>query len=973
MSNLEIEKSNRRSSCRGRNAIGSVKSAQLVALFLLLLLRSLHCASALVNCTYGDSILGDSRCVDKYRSGSVCRENGFCSNPFRSGCLRNVLPEETAFLRPRACNSDDDPDAEERGECIAGDYNEIRILSQDWEGPMITAWIMQIILSEVLGVPTTLETSMPDSEASMNFYDGDMRFSYSNDTYDYDSIRTAKEHGGCHAFTKDRQEKEGWYRSCADIMPEAWNGQNSNIEGYVKEGTLEPSTGSGGVAKFSWYVPKFTAANHHDILSHYGLLEGTDLEVRRRLADLFLRPRKWKYFCDEVSPDNCATPYYDEEGRLIAARPPKDESEEGKFFKAGLYHGHFSASEDNDCDSNPAKCTGHIASPPCTWTNYVVPQIHHIGIPVWSAGTSTGAGNYKYGEMVGIYHAANYTKSNVLLYWYTPDPTVQEYMGSDAEFTPILLPQATVECTESRITEQQRCSDNPSDWIGDAAGSCDSESFVVQRLVVSNMYNRTYSVDKASRSPAYRFIKGFRLGDLQLELIYRRWYDIDTDRWNYDNRNAVCSWIGENIDKMKDFIPDTFPRTVRTSDYVSQALIGASILALVTAIFVLVTASMTFYYRKKRVMVHAQPIFLYIMLGGVLLVSIGAFLVSLTPSSVTCMLGEWFIMMGYSFVLVPLIVKVAAINVLFQSAAKFRRVEISHKRLYKTIGGIIGLVIAFLIAWTVVDPFTKKRRKDLTGERNEYDGEVVEMYYTCSSESSIWYIVLYVYVFLLIVAATVLAIQTRKVKQEFNESIRLGHVVYAHFLVEILLVLVWMLGPDYSHTLKANTAAAIKSYLLSINTLVILAVYFYPKILSARKPVREDHRSSISSISARFSTRASYIASTKPKSSLANSGRSSELGSGKDRSSELGPFRGGRGSERGFGRRLDRRDTIMISSMSVHPKDEGSKTSSVQDNSENSAQDNSESRGESLNRSLVEEEIVFFKEFSGSSLVGDDE
>ena len=152
--------------------------------------------------------------------------------------------------------------------------------------------------------------------------------------------------------------------------------------------------GTGAVAKFSWYVPKFTAANHHDILSHYGLLEGTDLEVRRRMADLFLRPRKWKYFCETVSPNKCASPYYDEEGRLIASRPPRDASEEGKFFKSGLYHGYFSASEENDCDSNPMTCTGHIASPPCKWTNYVVPQLHHLNIPVWSGGTSTGAGNY---------------------------------------------------------------------------------------------------------------------------------------------------------------------------------------------------------------------------------------------------------------------------------------------------------------------------------------------------------------------------------------------------------------------------------------------------------------------------------------------------------------------------------------------------------------------------------------------------
>ena len=139
--------------------------------------------SALIDCTFGDPVLGNQQCVQAYRSGSVCNENGFCSNPFRSGCLRQVLSSDESFVRLRACNSDDDPGAEDRGECVAGDYEEIRMLSQDWEAPMMTSWIMQIILSEVLGVPTTLETSQPNSEASMNFYDPDLRFSYSNDTY----------------------------------------------------------------------------------------------------------------------------------------------------------------------------------------------------------------------------------------------------------------------------------------------------------------------------------------------------------------------------------------------------------------------------------------------------------------------------------------------------------------------------------------------------------------------------------------------------------------------------------------------------------------------------------------------------------------------------------------------------------------------------------------------------------------------
>ena len=243
---------------------------------------------------------------------------------------------------------------------------------------------------------------------------------------DYDAIRTSLEHGGCESFRAEQTEK-GWHKTCADVIPELWSGQNLNIETYAKEGLIEPSTGAGkdflhticivfflkltnarlyyhssqsfflslgGVAKYSWYVPKFTAERHYTLLSHFGMKEGSELEKRRRMAELFLRPRTWGFFCQMVSPDNCATPYYDEEGKLIAARAPQDDSEKGSYFSSGLYHGHFSASEENDCDANPTNCTGHFAIPPCSWTNYAVPQLHHIGIPVWSGGSQSASGSY---------------------------------------------------------------------------------------------------------------------------------------------------------------------------------------------------------------------------------------------------------------------------------------------------------------------------------------------------------------------------------------------------------------------------------------------------------------------------------------------------------------------------------------------------------------------------------------------------
>ena len=139
------------------------------------------------------------------------------------------------------------------------------------------------------------------------------------------------------------------------------------------------------------------------LLSHFGMA-GQDIENRRLMAETFLRPQTWKYFCDEISSDNCTTPYYDDEGRLIAARPPSDESEDVRYFSAESFHGHFAATADNDCDASPFACTGHISNVQCDWTTYAIPQAHYLGIPVKGNGPGVAGGYCEYLATIWIAH-----------------------------------------------------------------------------------------------------------------------------------------------------------------------------------------------------------------------------------------------------------------------------------------------------------------------------------------------------------------------------------------------------------------------------------------------------------------------------------------------------------------------------------------------------------------------------------------
>ena len=247
-----------------------------------------------------------------------------------------------------------------------------------------------------------------------------------------------------------------------------------------------------------------------------------------------------------------------------------------------------------------------------------------------------------------------------MYYWFTPDVLLSDLIGTGAQFERVLLPPSTEECANSRVSPENRCSENPDDWIGDPLGSCDSEAHSLQKLIVSNLYERTYSVEEASRSPGYDAVKSFTVSDLQIEQMFRAWYKRNIDRWNYDPRDAVCNWVAENIDILRSFVPRGYPRSINSRAYNESYLYAAIAFAALVALLVISACATTYRYRLKTVMVYAQVNFMYLLLLGLFLVCIGSILYAIEPSTGICNARQWFVVVGYSFELVPLIVKVSS-------------------------------------------------------------------------------------------------------------------------------------------------------------------------------------------------------------------------------------------------------------------------------------------------------------------------
>jgi hypothetical protein len=710
--------------------------------------------------------------------------------------------EDILGYNPRICNSDDAGDTSYCQEA-ALNYTEVRIHNSNWESSIFFSWILQIWLSERLGVPVTVGLNAENAPLT-SFYNQDMAsLQYSPEAYPFDALKEANSVEDCRLSDKD----------CAHVMPEVWNGQVSEWSHGVNEGYLDAVEGNGQVGKISLYIPAFVAVRDETLISFFGL--GGDRN-RQKLAETFDRPINWTVYCEEVSLTNCSSP------DTTAQRYPTLE-EEGMYYHEDFI-GHFRPTSQNNCTAFPDTCNGHIVGPPCKWSTNLDAQLYWNEIALESNGPMEPNGSYSYGNMIQIWRAANATKSNVIFWWFKPDPTVEEFRGTDAEFQQILLPEATEACSKARISALDRCSTDP--WVrrGGELGACDSEAHALQKIVATSLRQKS---PPAYQSPAYEAIKNLKISDLAMNNILRDWVNGNSeDAWGYGPRKAVCEWVANNLDLLDGFVPPGYPRKLTNDNqYDEPWLYIFYVLGGLSAALVVVVSIMTYHYRAKRVFVVAQPFFLTLILSGFLMTSIAAILYVNEPSKASCGATVWLASLGFTLQLVPLLIKIAAITKIDSHSKKLKRVTIRPKAMIAAVASVVGLVLVYLTVWTIVDPPTRVEDHFLSPD----DDTVVEVTEHCGSQSEYWVGVVLGWEALLLVCATVLAVQSRHVVQQLNESKSLGVMVYAHFFFQVVRFFVYFL----SEIFQPNVRAAMNSFLWSMDTIVVMAVYFGPKLADA--------------------------------------------------------------------------------------------------------------------------------------------
>ena len=250
-------------------------------------------------------------------------------------------------------------------------------------------------------MPTSVESSA--FGLTTNFYDEKGTLDYGS-SYNYSELTKASNIIDCRNIDRNTIKT---YEPCAHVAMEVWAADHG---GWEAQG-IEPPRDLGALASTQWWVPKFTADRDASLTNYLGLMGEKN---RRKLAETFKRPTTWKAYCNEVSENSCSI----DDG--VAARAPFPDEEDSMFVE-GFYTGHFRATEENDCNRfNGTMCTGHITDYPCSWGSFVTQQAYHLDIALTSSGPSSNGG-YSSNQLYEIWHAANATKSDVMMLWWTPD------------------------------------------------------------------------------------------------------------------------------------------------------------------------------------------------------------------------------------------------------------------------------------------------------------------------------------------------------------------------------------------------------------------------------------------------------------------------------------------------------------------------------------------------------------------------
>eukprot|EP00581_Thalassiosira_minuscula_P000112 CAMPEP_0183748424 /NCGR_PEP_ID=MMETSP0737-20130205/67763_1 /TAXON_ID=385413 /ORGANISM="Thalassiosira miniscula, Strain CCMP1093" /LENGTH=279 /DNA_ID=CAMNT_0025984147 /DNA_START=223 /DNA_END=1062 /DNA_ORIENTATION=- len=123
---------------------------------------------------------------------------------------------------------------------------------------------------------------------------------------------------------------------------------------------------------------------------------------------------------------------------------------------------------------------------------------------------------------------------------------------------------------------------------------------------------------------------------------------------------------------------------------------------------------------------------------------------------------------------------------------------------------------------------------------------IVQVSSFCASSTKAWLFGGIIYLLVILLVSAAIATQNRGIRQEFKEARYLALMIYSHFMFTVLRLIVHIFGELF---VQQFAVSATSSLLLSLDTLITIAIYFLPKLYRADK---EHFRSQVATTNQRL-------------------------------------------------------------------------------------------------------------------------
>lgn len=157
----------------------------------------------------------------------------------------------------------------------------------------------------------------------------------------------------------------------------------------------------------------------------------------------------------------------------------------------------------------------------------------------------------------------------------------------------------------------------------------------------------------------------------------------------------------------------------------------------------------TYMNRSKTIVQSAQPLFLLLLISGIVIFASTIIPLSFDDKGVSeemteffavgvCMSQPWLAFIGFSVIFSALFSKTWRINRLFHSAEGAGRMTVSYKDVMAPFATLVTCNVIVLACWTAIDPLKYTR---FAGEGTDFWNREIESYGACRSDHTLAFLI----------------------------------------------------------------------------------------------------------------------------------------------------------------------------------------------------------------------------------------